>query len=269
LTTLNGLAALQSIGGGLLLAEDSLLTSLDGLINLNSIGGTITIADNAVLETCATNKFCAILKTKTVDEVLIENNLGDCETREMVDLACIQLPVTLIAFTAKKEGKTVILEWSTSAETNSDYFEIQQSNASGKSWVAIGKKAAAGESAVVKAYTFTHSNPVNGNNLYRLKMVDKDGSSAFSSIQSVRFDNLPVVEIYPNPVAAALIVRPTNGAIREIALYNAAGKCVVVKSLNAISQPATIDTSHLPGGMYVAKVAYADGAVHTGRFVKK
>ena len=167
-----------------------------------------------------------------------------------------------------------MLEWSTSDETNSDYFEIQQSNGGGKSWVVVGKMAAAGESAVVKTYTFTHSSPLSGSNLYRLKMVDKTaddraGSFAFSSIQSVRFDDLPVFEIYPNPVAASLIVRPTNGVIREIALYNAAGKCVVVQSLDAVSQPATIDTSHLPGGMYVAKVAYADGAVHTGRFVKK
>jgi len=274
LANLNGLAALQSIGGGLLITEDSLLVSLDGLGSLNSIGGPIAITDNAALTTCATTKFCAILKTKSVDDVLIENNIGDCETREAVDAACVALPVTLISFTARKEGRMAVLEWSTSAETNSDYFEIQYSN--GKSWVVVGKMIAAGESAVVRPYSFTHSNPQKGSNLYRLKMVDRaaDGADkdfAFSSIQAVRFDDLPVLEIYPNPVAANLIVRSANGTIKEIALYNAAGVCVAVKSLDTMDlpEPATIDTSELPGGMYVAKVAYVDGAVHTGRFVKK
>ena len=272
LLNLDGLAGLQSIGGGLLIWADSSLTSLAGLSSLNAIGGTVTITDSPELETCATSEICEILKTKPVEAVAISGNKAGCATRAEVDLGCVQLPVRLISFSARKEGGAALLEWATSLETNSDFFEIQHSNATGKAWTVIGKMAAQGESTLTHRYTFVHDNPLMGSNLYRLKMVDQDGSFAYSSIQHVRWNNVAEMEIFPNPVVSSLILRPKNRTIRRIELYNTAGGRVTFKSTitqAAATAPVTVDTAHLPAGLYVVRIAYADGQEQTARFVKK
>jgi hypothetical protein len=269
LLNLEGLAGLQSIGDGLLIMENPMLTSLAGLSSITTIDSTISIIDNAMLETCATTQICEILKTKSVESVVISGNLADCETREAVDLACLQLPVTLISFTAKKEGHSALLEWSTSAETNSDHFEVQHSNAAGEVWSVAGKMAAKGESAVLQRYSFVHENPVAGTNLYRLKMVDKDGTFAYSGIKHIRWDNLVSMELYPNPVVSTLMIRPAGGAVSEVHLYNAFGERVAFKYPAGQSQVMTIQTDRLPAGLYIIRVTHANGTEQIGRFVKK
>jgi hypothetical protein len=104
------------------------------------------------------------------------------------------LPVTLVSFFAKKENQAALLQWTTSYETNSAFFEIQRSE-NGKDWHALGQVAAGGESKALLQYAFTDSNPISGGsskgeNLYRLKMVDTDERFAYSMIRSLRFDRL-------------------------------------------------------------------------------
>ena len=54
------------------------------------------------------------------------------------------LPVTLINFECTlSDASTTMLQWSTSEETNSDYFEIQHS-INGKQWIEIGRVKANG-----------------------------------------------------------------------------------------------------------------------------
>ncbi len=47
------------------------------------------------------------------------------------------LPVTLISFNADKENETVQLQWITSAETNSESFDVENS-LTGKTWQKLG-----------------------------------------------------------------------------------------------------------------------------------
>ncbi len=96
------------------------------------------------------------------------------------------LPVTLTSFIATKEGQTAQLKWSTTEETNSDRFEIERSQ-NGKNWDLIGTQKSNGESTSLKNYTFSDVKPLNGENLYRLKMIDRDATYAYSRIQSLTF----------------------------------------------------------------------------------
>jgi hypothetical protein len=183
--------------------------------------------------------------------------------------------VTLISFTAKKESRSALLEWSTSAETNSDHFEIQHSNDAGAVWSTAGTIAAKGESAMLQRYSFVHEHPVAGINLYRLKMVDQDGTFAYSGIKHIRWGNLSFMELYPNPVVSSLIIRPAGGAVSEVRVYNAAGERAAFKypagqwGQSVKSKVMTIGTDSLPAGLYIIRVAYTNGLEETGRFVKK
>lgn len=111
------------------------------------------------------------------------------------------LPVTLLHFTAQRQENAVVLSWQTTQEINSERFDIQHSM-DGKQWIRIGSLLSAGESADLTHYTYTHTSAVNGQNLYRLKMVDKDGSFAYSRIVSLQMNKEISISIFPNPVSS-------------------------------------------------------------------
>ncbi|WP_143828706.1 hypothetical protein [Dyadobacter fermentans] len=87
------------------------------------------------------------------------------------------LPVELVSFQAVKEGAVVQLHWETASEVNSETFVIMRS-ADGKKWSEIGSVAAAQTSNSHLQYKFTDAAPLAGENLYKLKMIDADGTFA-------------------------------------------------------------------------------------------
>jgi hypothetical protein len=118
------------------------------------------------------------------------------------------LPVTLLEFNAKKQEKSVLLDWQTTEETNSDRFEIQHSS-DAKRWSMIGTITSHGESNELQKYTFTHLAPNTGENLYRLKMLDLDGTFAYSRIVAASFEEILDVFLYPNPVSGKVTMSST------------------------------------------------------------
>ena len=97
------------------------------------------------------------------------------------------LPITLSSFKPVRESNAVKLNWSTSSESNSDYFEILKST-DGKKFMAIGIVKAANNSNALLNYSFKDVNPVKGANYYQLNMVDLDGTAKKSIIVSSNFD---------------------------------------------------------------------------------
>ncbi|QRR03073.1 malectin domain-containing carbohydrate-binding protein [Dyadobacter sandarakinus] len=175
------------------------------------------------------------------------------------------LPVTLIDFKGTKEGSTASLAWSTSAETNSKSFDIERSG-DGKTWNTIGSVAAQGESKVEFAYNFTDANPLAGENLYRLKMIDFDETSAHSKLVSLTFEGGEAVSVYPNPVADHLTIKAADWAkVQHVQLLNAVGR--VIYSANAVPA-AGIDVKNLPAGMYVVQISQTDGSKVTYKIIK-
>ncbi|MCE7043152.1 SdrD B-like domain-containing protein, partial [Dyadobacter sp. CY312] len=93
------------------------------------------------------------------------------------------LPVKLSRFDVQKgENVSALLHWTTTEEVNSDSFEIQRS-ADAKSWNAIGQVKAKENNVGLVNYRFDDMQPNLGANYYRLKMIDLDGSFAYSSIR--------------------------------------------------------------------------------------
>lgn len=177
------------------------------------------------------------------------------------------LPVTLSTFSIKKEGQIARLNWATTEETNSDYFEIQHS-VSGKGWEAVGQVASSGESKVLKNYSFSHANPVHGQNLYRLKMVDRDMTFAYSRIQSVSFEGIAAADlsVYPNPSSDKLFIRD-NGTVKDVVINNLNGNAVYRSSASFEAGNGLIDVTKLPQGMYIVKVTRKNGLVSTSKVV--
>lgn len=95
------------------------------------------------------------------------------------------LPVTIANINAKSYENAIIINWSTSSELNSRYFEIQRST-DGQNFRKMGVVSAAGNSNVVQQYFFRDELPANGKNFYRLKVVDLDGQYELSKIVNVQ-----------------------------------------------------------------------------------
>jgi surface protein len=178
------------------------------------------------------------------------------------DANCIVLPVTLVSFGATKQESSSLLTWSTTEETNSDRFEIQRSR-DGKDWPQIGVLASSGESTVLKTYRFQDDVPLGGINYYRLKMVDRDKTFAYSRIQSVDFGSKSMVSIYPNPASDRLLLNDYN-SVKSVKLYNMAGLNLL--DITKITAQG-IDISCLSPGLHTAKVTFFDGSTKTSKLV--
>jgi len=109
------------------------------------------------------------------------------------------VPVQLIYLTGKTEGNRVRLNWATATEINSDFFSVERSTDL-KQFDAIGKIISAGDSRKRLEYNFLDDGPLPGINYYRLKQVDKDGTSEFSKIIAVSPQSSGArLVVYPNP----------------------------------------------------------------------
>ena len=182
---------------------------------------------------------------------------SDTDNDHLKQFTSSPLPVTLVSFVAAKESKVTVLNWVTTEEVNSDRFEIQHS-ITGKEWNNIGSVNSHGESKVKNAYTFTDINPAKGENLYRLKMIDKDASFAYSRIQSVTFEGVGAdLSIYPNPVVEKMIIRDF-AQVTSLTVSDLNGRTVLQSGGTATGE---INVKNLTSGMYVVKITRANGVV--------
>ncbi len=158
------------------------------------------------------------------------------------------LPIELGAFSARQSGaEEVLLEWSTYAELNNDYFEVFKS-LDGLDFASIGKVAGAGNVDDLQEYEFVDKAATRGMNYYQLRQVDFDGAVTSSQIQAVEINLKEKVAIYPNPVKEDLVIEDFEGG--EILIVNLEGK-VVFKGHFDASEKLTLDLSELEVGLYL------------------
>lgn len=151
------------------------------------------------------------------------------------DALAAALPVTLVEFKGKEKNGTSELWWSVREELNLNVYEVQRS-LDGVHFETIGLVFPWDNNSVSNEYAFTDKKPVGGLNFYRLKSVDKDGSSKFSNIIAVRIGTASTTQILvaPNPVQDKIRVilgGLTPGTYR-MELRNTSGQLQHVKPLN-------------------------------------
>ncbi|MCE7067362.1 FG-GAP-like repeat-containing protein [Dyadobacter sp. CY326] len=159
------------------------------------------------------------------------------------------LPVELISFNAKAIERQVDLTWETATEVNSDYFELQRS-LDGKDWEQLGLVYSSGDSKHANSYSFIDFKPEIGLNYYRLKMVDRDKTFAYSSIKSVNVEGKET-RVFPNPVLNTLNI-DSNVLDTEVVIYDVSGnELISQKDEKGIK---AIDVSKLIPGKYLVKL---------------
>ncbi|WP_019941070.1 T9SS type A sorting domain-containing protein [Dyadobacter beijingensis] len=177
------------------------------------------------------------------------------------------LPVTLVDFHAKNEGKTALLTWTTASETNSGTFEILRSR-DARDWQVIGQMVAQGESHSRKTYFFTDPSP-ESDNYYRLKMVDLDGSYALTAIRRLAFEDV-ALNVFPNPSTDKVTVRINDLAkVKSVELADTRGTTLRSLPVSVVNQSVEFDLKHLTPGTYIVKVYHHDGTFRTLKIVRQ
>ncbi len=179
------------------------------------------------------------------------------------------LPVTLVTFEAVKEENRALLSWATTVESNSDYFDIQKSG-DGRSWKTLGRVSAAVNSDEPRSYTFVDNRPLDEGALgyyilYRLKMVDMDGSFTYSRMISLSFSMDRRTMLYPNPVSDRLYCSPADAAkIESITMINSVGQ-IMLRSFEDAEAGVSVD--HLTPGIYLVQIRKKAGTVQLQKVI--
>jgi len=157
-----------------------------------------------------------------------------------------QLPVTLTSFDAFKLGeKQSLLEWAAAEEIAFSHYEIERAVSDSPGFITLGEIPAAGDENAEGTYRFTDESPALGENHYRLKLVDIDGSFSYSGIKSLVFKRDLSAVAYPNPVlnGQSLLLSANEEEITTYRLLNATGRVVSESSFVASSEIITDDFS--------------------------
>ncbi|MGN6194419.1 MAG: LamG-like jellyroll fold domain-containing protein [Ginsengibacter sp.] len=168
------------------------------------------------------------------------------------------LPVNLVNFTGTNKDGANLLQWSTASEQNSSRFEVQRSE-NGSDFTTVGTVAAAGNSDKLINYQYEDRPLSNAAKYYyRLKMVDKDGATKYSSVVLIKNSAATLSLVYPNPASdhITISINGTTLLNTRALLTDVNGKVLQTISLTQSSTPVNI--SQYQRGMYVVK--FSDGS---------
>ena len=176
------------------------------------------------------------------------------------------LPLELLSFSAtansKSEKTNVLTSWLTASEVNVQGFDVERS-ATGKVFEKVGYVKSAGTPR--GSYKFTDEVPMNGSNYYRLKMMNTDGSFAYSPVRSVTLSEgrTTGLSVSPNPAKEAVTVKlnATEAKTTTFELVDIAGKVLLTekKKVEIGFNQLSLNLSSYSAGMYFLKV---DGVAH-------
>ncbi len=182
---------------------------------------------------------------KNTAAIYFDYNLPVLTNTETTTVVAETYPLHLLSFSARKDGKTNLLQWTTAQEINVEHFDIERSK-SGREFSKIG---------VVKAgltnYQYTDNSPLPTINYYRLKMVDKDGQFTYSPIRMINNNSDGQMTIYPNPARERVTVTyPANNGIAQLQLTDMSGRILRRTTVEAASVHTSMNIKGLPSGKY-------------------
>jgi len=174
------------------------------------------------------------------------------------------LPVELIEFTAKpKNNEAVDVHWVTATEINNDYFVVLRSK-DGVNFAPIDSVDAYGtaNSTELQNYSLMDYEPYSGTSYYRLKQVDYDGTTSYSSIEIVNFEGVEIITLFPNPSSGEVNITVKSSETGPIifTVHDALGKIIKSEQFQ-INEGNNQIGSFINGanGKYFVSIVTSDG----------
>jgi hypothetical protein len=176
-------------------------------------------------------------------------------------------PALIMSFDGQVKNNVADLTWVMENETNSKWFVIERAGSTGE-YDSIGVVTGINNNNLT-TYTFTDNDMQNGNNYYRLRMVDMENVVRYSKVVSL-YSNVvetstaaPKMTVYPNPAAATINYTVASTANQQVIVqvYNLSGVVLLTaeQQLNAGNNVQTLAVSSLKAGNYFLKVTNIEG----------
>lgn len=174
-------------------------------------------------------------------------------------------PVALESFEVDAVSRNEVnLNWETQTEINHDMFVIERRHAQENGFHEIARLQGKSTDGAHYHYNDPVSDLSDGQLYYRLRIVDQDGVSTFSEIESVYLDaDFSEISMYPNPADETLNIeiKTDEAGTCHLELYNLQG-ARVLQDRESWSQGAyhfQLDVHALPAGCYLIKAKSGHG----------
>jgi hypothetical protein len=205
------------------------------------------------------NSFTTPMLNQNTSYWVQSNNSGCLSGRTQTNILIdnCTFPLDLLDFYGRQNSNTVDLFWETANEVNTAYFIVEKSY-DVIEWEQIGTVESAGNYLYNLTYTFADESPKSGNNYYRLKQYDADGSYTIFHIINVEVEKKNEVIVYHS-----------NGIlwlkeIKDYFKYKLVGtNGIVILEEKIISNNHSLETNYIPSGLYFLLLMKSDNSFET------
>jgi len=160
------------------------------------------------------------------------------------------LPLTLLSFNVIDNNGYASLGWQTCNEINMSKFEVQKS-ADARDFSAIGEVPAKNGSCGA-IYSYKDVKALSGIAYYRIRMIDRDGTSSYSGIVAVDGKVSAKISVFPNPVVNYLVLKhPKAEAGTTLKIVSTNGSVVASYPVQKDAVQTSVDVSRLAKGSYI------------------
>ena len=193
-------------------------------------------------------------------KVQANNNIFFDISNNNFSIAVGTLPVTITGIKAYQKNAGVQVEWTVLNETNINSYDIEKSS-NGISFTKVGKVTAIN----TNTYNWLDAAPTDGNNYYRIKVIDNSGDIKFSETVNVKIGkDKNIFSVVNNPVLnkkVLLQMENTDKGIYTINLYNQLGQLMNKNDINHNGGSATysININNLSKGVYQLAITNTNG----------
>lgn len=264
----------------------SIPSASQGSLHLCNNGTCIPIVAGQVLTSAEINMLSFVPNSSFIGSIVFNYSATDSHN-QVSNVATYSIPVTgttqsvlpvnMVSFTGNINNKLVQLNWQTSQENNSSYYEVQRSS-NGSNYEPISTITANGNIGTLSNYKekddlFFYTGKVV---YYRLKMVDTDGKFKFSKVLVIKINTATTVNIlkaWPLPFSSQLTAGYSSDLSGEIKI-----NITNMNGSRVASSAATVQKGHnsininqaqtIPSGTYLLTIT-SNGKSESIKVVKQ
>jgi hypothetical protein len=193
----------------------------------------------------------------------------DCKAKPIAT----PLPIKLVSFVGTINNNKVQLSWTADDNETGSSFEVEKSNGDNKfksiAFISTTDKVG------IENYSYNDAAEVNGYNNYRLKIVNKDNSIAYSKIIAFKAKGTTndKITLLQNPVTSSLSFSytATQNEVLEVTIYNIAGSKLQGQKLQMTNKQHVLTVfvdGTIPRGQYILSVQSSTGN-QSAKFIKQ
>ena len=175
----------------------------------------------------------------------------------------------LLIFNAGKTGQSSEINWTMFKDDFVEKYEVEVTD-NKNNFIQLETIDAFGVNDS-RNYQIFDRQPAQGENFYRLKVIQKDGDFYYSAPRQVNFNfGFESIYLYPNPAnnLIYLAMRDFAGQKATVEIYNSIGQKMMSRDYDSFpSEPSMFDVSNYVSGIYSIVVKLEDKRSIAKKFV--